>query len=119
MNSNEMSKIQPVEDYNQAKVLKIRDSTQIYDSDRILGATDMGTPTKAHVIGTPGYIQVKAQDRSRHMLYLDREIIFKPPYVVNLQEPDQDLETWPPISRGQERLARDTSRLGLLYQLYQ
>jgi hypothetical protein len=32
---------------------KIWDSTQIYDSDRISGAADKGTPARAH-IGTPG-----------------------------------------------------------------
>jgi hypothetical protein len=33
--------------------LKIWDSTRIYDSDRILGATDKGMNTTAHDIGTP------------------------------------------------------------------
>jgi hypothetical protein len=28
--------------------------TQIYDSDRISGATDMDIPARAHGIGTPG-----------------------------------------------------------------
>jgi hypothetical protein len=33
--------------------LKIWDSSQIYDSDRISGATDKGMNTKAHDVGTP------------------------------------------------------------------
>jgi hypothetical protein len=53
MSSKKKSKIQSVEDYTQAKDLKIRDLTRIYDSDRILGATDMDTPARAHGIGIP------------------------------------------------------------------
>jgi hypothetical protein len=35
---------------------KIWDSTRIYDSERISGATDKGMNTKAHDIGTEGNI---------------------------------------------------------------
>jgi hypothetical protein len=42
------SKIDQVED------IKIWDSIQIYNSGRILGATDKGIANKAHYVGTPG-----------------------------------------------------------------
>jgi hypothetical protein len=63
--------------------LKIRDSTQIYDSNRISGATDMGMPARAHGIGTPRVIfglrpiGIKAQERSQCMLYSNNETICK------------------------------------------
>jgi hypothetical protein len=41
------SKIDQVED------IKISDSTRIYNSGRILGATDKGMANKAHYLGTP------------------------------------------------------------------
>jgi hypothetical protein len=37
----------------QVKDLKIWDSTQIYDTDRISRATHKGMNTKAHDVGTP------------------------------------------------------------------
>jgi hypothetical protein len=60
INYNEKSKIQSFEDYIKVKDLKIRDSTRIYDSDRIPGATDKGTHSRANVIGTLMYVRVKA-----------------------------------------------------------
>jgi hypothetical protein len=39
---------------DQVKDIKIWDSTWIYDSGRILGATDKGIANKAHYLGTPG-----------------------------------------------------------------
>jgi hypothetical protein len=42
------SKIDQVED------MKIWDSTPIYNSGRILGATDKGIANKAHYLSTPG-----------------------------------------------------------------
>jgi hypothetical protein len=36
--------------------------TQIYNSDRILGATDMGTPVKARGIGTLGLYSREAYE---------------------------------------------------------
>jgi hypothetical protein len=42
------SKIDQVED------IKIWDSTRIYNSGRILGATKKGIANKAHYLGTPG-----------------------------------------------------------------
>jgi hypothetical protein len=39
--------------------IKIGDSTRIYDSDRISGATDNGMSIEAHGIGTPVIIRVK------------------------------------------------------------
>jgi hypothetical protein len=53
INHNEKLNIQSVEDYIQVEDLNIWDSTRIYDSDRISGATDKGTTTWAHGIGTP------------------------------------------------------------------
>jgi hypothetical protein len=46
-------KIYSVEDYTPVEDLKIWDSTRIYDSDRISGATDKGMTTKAHNVDTP------------------------------------------------------------------
>jgi hypothetical protein len=37
----------------QAKDIKIWDSTRIYNSGRISGATDKGIANKAHYLGTP------------------------------------------------------------------
>jgi hypothetical protein len=42
------SKIDQVED------IKIWDSTRIYNSGRISGATNKGVANKAHYLGTPG-----------------------------------------------------------------
>jgi hypothetical protein len=54
INYNEKPKIQSVEDYAQAKYLNIWYLIWIYDLDRILGATDKGTPGRAHGAGNPG-----------------------------------------------------------------
>jgi hypothetical protein len=53
INYNEKPKIQSIEDYAQFGDLRISDSTRIYESDRISGATDMGTPARTHGVGTP------------------------------------------------------------------
>jgi hypothetical protein len=45
---NKKSKVDQVED------MKIWDSTRIYNSGRISGATDKGIANKAHFLGTPG-----------------------------------------------------------------
>jgi hypothetical protein len=45
---NKKSKIKQVED------IKIWDSTRIYNSGRILGATDKGIANKTHYLGIPG-----------------------------------------------------------------
>jgi hypothetical protein len=45
------SKIDQVED------MKIWDSTRIYNSGRISGATDKGIAIKAHYPGTPGAVR--------------------------------------------------------------
>jgi hypothetical protein len=50
------SKIDQVED------MKIWDSTRIYDSGRISGATDKGIAIKAHYLGTP----LDPLDRPKH-----------------------------------------------------
>jgi hypothetical protein len=39
---------------DQVKDIKIWDSTQIYNSGRISGATDKGIANKVHYLGTPG-----------------------------------------------------------------
>jgi hypothetical protein len=46
------SKVYEVKDMRIQRI-KVGDWTWIYDSDRISGATDMGTPAWAHGIGTP------------------------------------------------------------------
>jgi hypothetical protein len=38
----------------QVKDIKIWDSNQIYNSDRISGATDKGIANKTHYLSTPG-----------------------------------------------------------------
>jgi hypothetical protein len=39
---------------DQIKDIKIWDSTRVYNSARIWGATDKGIANKAHYLGTPG-----------------------------------------------------------------
>jgi hypothetical protein len=41
---------------DQDKDIKIWDSTQIYNSGRISGATDKGIANKAHYLSTPGAV---------------------------------------------------------------
>jgi hypothetical protein len=45
--------------------LKFRDSNRICNSDRILGATDMGTPTRGHGISTPGLYSGESHEDSK------------------------------------------------------